>query len=119
MTQKKKTIIILISVFVAFEIVCGIGYVTFNSYFKKMERQEIMTIVSDYIMSDENFAAQYGSVQTISWNDEKQFQKIHGYECVVPCLVTTIDGQVFEVDMRFNFENSKRNFFYDAVIQSD
>ncbi|MBQ7322161.1 MAG: hypothetical protein IJW99_08700 [Clostridia bacterium] len=112
---KKKSIITIVVILLAFWTVCGIGYAVFNAYFEKMERQEILAIVSDHLMSDAVFADKYGSVQSVTWNNDKEFVKVHGHECIVPCLITTSDDTVFEVDVRFNFENATHSFYYDSV----
>ncbi len=102
--MKKKTIVIIISVVIAFIILCGVGYTFFSEYINNVEKRGFVEEAQQFLEQDEEFLSEYGKILLFETNDEYPPNKIENdtkteyymtFECETEKAILQI--QVFHV----------------------
>ena len=120
--SKKKIIILIVSLVLCFQVVCGVGYYFLSQYVNNIDKEGFVESCRTYLEKNTEFISEYGSI--IKFDTKEKFPPTHieeenrseyyfTYDCETEKAIFKI--RVYRVYITDSDGNSNRSYRYEII----
>lgn len=117
MKNNKNTILIILCVFLVFEVICFCGYKILSYFVNESELRGFATFAAEHIQGDDEFAAKYGTPVSVELNPDVSIVENTRTDMDISFIVTVESGEKYLVLINYSFDLENDYYTYKEVKQ--